>query len=180
MRASSESLYLEFENMPVKVIAIRKIPEIETAGLRIQETEPGRELTVSLWVAWELVDAGLARLADEGVSDEEWTQIHYRERFQPVGQPSPLPDDFYLKAYLTFKRNYRASESDSSSLGSLDRRKGRFRDILESRIGKIIRLASAEAAVESRFLQKEESKLYNDLYSLVSTWRKEMRELGEG
>jgi hypothetical protein len=180
LRASSESLYLEFENMPVKVIAIRKIPEIETAGLRIQETEPGRELTVSLWVAWELVDADLARLADEGVSVEEWTQIHYRERFQPVGQPSPLPDDFYLKAYLTFKRNYRASESDSSSLGSLDRRKGRFRDILESRIGKIIRLASAEAAVESRFLQKEESKLYNDLYSLVSTWRKEMRELGEG
>jgi hypothetical protein len=178
--ASSGSLYFEFENMPVKVIATRKIPEIETAGLRIQETEPGRELTVSLWVAWELVDAGLARLADDSVSDEEWTQIHYRERFQPVGQPSPLPNDFYLKAYLTFKRNRKALESDSSSLGSLDRRRGRFRDILESRIGKIIRLASAEVTVESRGLQKEESRLYNNLYSLVSTWRKEMRELGGG
>ena len=178
MGASSEPLYFGFENMPVEVIVTRKIPKIETAGLRIQETEPGRELTVSLWVAWELVDAGLARLADEGVSDEEWTQIHYRERFQPIGQPSPIPDDFYLKAYMTFKKSRRTSESDSSSLGSLDRMRGRFRDILESRIGKIIRLASAEAAVESRGLQKEESRLYNDLYSLVSSWRKEMRELG--
>ena len=55
-----------------------------------------------------------------------------------------------------------------------------YRDILESRIGKIVRLASAEAAADRRQLQPEEGTLYKDLHAIISSWREEMRELGEG
>jgi DNA replication initiation complex subunit (GINS family) len=61
----------------------------------------------------------------------------------------------------------------------LGRLRGRFRDILESRVGKIIRLSSAEATVQTRELQKEESTIYKELHELISTWRKELRKLGE-
>ena len=175
-----EAIYFEFENTPVRLVTTRKIPKIETAGLIIEETEAGRELIVNLWIAWELLEAGLARFADEGVSGEEWTQIHYRERFQPMSQPSPLPDRFYNKAYLTFKRDAKAASGDPSRIENLDRMRGRFRDILESRIGKIIRLASAEASSQARALQMEEAALYRDLHDIISSWRKEIRRLGEG
>jgi len=178
--SSAGEVSFDFENSQVRLVALRKIPEVETAGLRIEETEAGRDLTVSLWIAWELIEAGLARMADEGVSGEEWTKIHYRERFQPLGQPSPLPDDFYSKAYAAFKREAKSVIGDPSRLKNLDRMKGWFRDILESRISRIVRLASAEASPQIRALQPEEAALYKELNAIVSSWRKEMRRLGEG
>ena len=173
-----DSLHFKFENTPVKIVAIRKIPEIKTPGIIVFETDDGRTLVVPLWVAWELSEAGLAKIADEGVTDEEWTQIHYREKFQPLGQPSPLPDDFYFNAFLTFKRKAKEASGQGRQV-DLDRFRGRFRDILESRVGKIIRLSSAEATVQTRELQKEESTIYKELHELISTWRKELRKLGE-
>ena len=173
-----DSLYFKFENTPVRILAVRKIPEIMTPGIVVSETDEGRTLVVPLWVAWELSEAGLAKIIDEGVTDEEWTQIHYREKFQPLGQPSPLPSDFYFNAYLTFKRKI-GEVSEQGRQDELGRLKGRFRDILESRVGKIIRLSSAEAKVPIRELQKEETDLYKELYELISTWRKELRKLGD-
>jgi DNA replication initiation complex subunit (GINS family) len=52
-----------------------------------------------------------------------------------------------------------------------------YRDILESRISKIVRLASAEAVVKPSTLQPEESVLYSELHSIISSWREEMRKL---
>jgi DNA replication initiation complex subunit (GINS family) len=57
--------------------------------------------------------------------------------------------------------------------------RGRFRDILESRIGKITRLASAEVPAQTRGLQPEEAALYKDLFSLISSWRRSMKKLGD-
>lgn len=176
--SSMDSIYFEFENLPVRLLTTRKIPRIETAGLVIEEVEAGRDLTVNLWIAWELIEAGLARLAEEGVSDEEWTQIHYRERFQPLGKPLPLPDKFYSKVYLSFKQALKRSTGDFSRQEVLNRLKGWYRDILESRIGKVIRIASAEATAQTKSLQPEEMALYAELRELVSSWRKKMRELG--
>jgi hypothetical protein len=172
-----EALYLEFENMPVRIVATRKIPEIKTPGLDVKEAEAGMELTVNLWLAWELIEAGLARLSDGGVSDEEWTQIHFRERVQPLGQPTPLPDDFYSRAYITFKQAMKTAGDEGRQAAS-GRMKGRYRDIVESRITKIMRLASAEAKADSRRFQSEEVVLYNKLHKIIERWRSEMRELG--
>jgi hypothetical protein len=179
MPSLPDDAYFDFENMHVKIVTMHKIPEIKTPGITIMETGAENEMTVPFWVAIILIDAGLARLVDEGVSGEEWTQIHYRERFQPLGKPSPLPDDFYSKVYLTFMKEMIASESDSTRTENLERIRGRFRDILESRIGKITRLASAEVSAQTRELQPEEAALYQDLFSRISTWRKSMKKLGD-
>ena len=127
-------------------------------------------------MAWELIEAGLARLSDGGVSDGEWTQTHYRERVQPLGQPTPLPEDFYSRAYLTFRQAEKSAGDESSQTSG--RMKGRYRDIIESRIAKIMRLASAEAKANSRGLQPEELVLYEELHRIIERWRSEMRELG--
>lgn len=177
--SSTNSLAFEFENMIVNLVALRKIPEIDTAGIKVKETEAGGRLAVNLWIAWELMEAGLARLTDEVVSDEEWTQVHYRERFQPLGRPTPLPNDFFNRIYLTFKEYIRRATGDEARLAGINRTRGMYRDILESRIGKIVRLASAEAAADIRQLQPEEDTLYKDLHAIISSWREEMRELGE-
>jgi DNA replication initiation complex subunit (GINS family) len=57
--------------------------------------------------------------------------------------------------------------------------RGRFRDILESRIGKITRLASAEVPTQTRGLQPEEAALYKDLFARISSWRRSMKKLGD-
>ena len=175
--AAVGDLCFDFENMPVRLIATKKIQRMETSGIVVEETEPNRELTANLWIAWELVESGLARFADGGLAGEEWTQIHYRERLLPVGQPSPLPDGFYPRAYLTFNRMSREAGSDATRTVNLNRIRGMFRDILESRISKIARLASAEAASPSREFQPEEAALYAALKEAVSSWRGELRRL---
>lgn len=172
-----DDLRLVFENMPVRLIASRNIPKMETAGIFIGETEAGEELITSLWLAWELVEAGLARFADNGVSNDEWTKIHYRERLQPQGRLAPLPDLFYPRVYLTFKRLDKEAGGDSSRLEGLNRLRGMYRDILESRISRIVRLASAEAKVTSTALQPEEAPIYDELHNLVSSWRRKMRKV---
>jgi hypothetical protein len=175
-----DELRLVFENVPVRLVASRNIPRMETAGILIEETEASKELIVSLWLAWELVEAGLARFADFGVSNDEWTQIHYRERFQPRGRLAPLPDRYYPRVYLTFKRLEREAGGDSARLEGLNRLRGMYRDILESRINRIVRLASAEAKVSSTALQPEEVPIYDELHGLVSSWRRKMRGVALG
>jgi len=57
--------------------------------------------------------------------------------------------------------------------------RGRFKEILESRIGRIARMASAEADSPTSALQKEEEQLYDVVHRLILAWREEQRELGE-
>jgi len=169
---SIEDLLFSFENMNVRIIATRNIPEIKTPGITIKETQEGRDQTLPLWVAWELIREGMAQLIDESITDDEWTQIHYRERFQPVGKLSALPDDFYMKVYLRFLEEKKAGKS-------VERIRARFRDIVESRLGKLTRISSAEAELQGKALQPEEEILYDELHRLISKWRQEMRGLGE-
>lgn len=169
---SIKDLIFRFENMPVRIFAIRNIPEIKTPGITIEETPEGRDQTLPLWVAWELIKESLARLVDESIKDEEWTQIHYRERFQPLGKLSALPDNFYMKVYLRFLE-------EKNAIKNVERIRARFRDIVESRLGKLTRISSAEAELQGKTLQPEEEILYKMLHSMITKWRQEMRRLGE-
>jgi DNA replication initiation complex subunit (GINS family) len=76
-------------------------------------------------------------------------------------------------------RETRAAGGDSAKVENLERMRGRFRDILESRIGKITRLASSEVTSQTRALQPEESALYKDLFARISSWRRSMKKLGD-
>ena len=76
MSSSPGDAYFYFENIQVRIVTTHRVPAVETPGITIKEAGVGKEMTVPLWVAMELLDAGLARFTDEGVSGEEWTKIH--------------------------------------------------------------------------------------------------------
>ena len=171
---SSRSPSLDYDNNFVRCKAVRNIPEIETVGFKLEAVEANREFTTFYWVARELARTGLVEYVDEILDNNEWTQIHFKERINPAGPPSTLPDEFYPKAYQSF-----TTAEDLNTEINLNRTRARFRDILESRINRITRMAAAEAVSLTRVLQQEEISLYEQVHRIVSDWRESMREIGE-
>jgi hypothetical protein len=169
-----EQLILKYDNELIRLVATRKIPRIETPGLIIEEIAEGKEVTTYFWIARELVRSGLARYLKETISNSEWMQIHFKERLNPAGPPSPLPKEFYSAVYQTFTQIRDDEEKRNSH-----RMRARYREILESRIGRINRLASSEAISLTRVLTKEEYNLYDNIHQIVKTWREKMRKIGE-
>jgi hypothetical protein len=169
---------IDYENTPVRLVSLRKIQRIETPGYALEEVDERREFTAPFWVGRVLVDAGLARLGEEWVTGDEWTQIHFKERFNPGGPPAPLPKGFYPRVYLSLNQLAKEAAGDQTRVDQLNRLKARFRDILESRIGKITRLASSESAPQPGVFQPEEQRLYEEVQELISSWRRDMRGLG--
>ena len=165
---------LEYDNELVRLVATRKIPKIETLGLVLDEIPEGREFSTYFWIARELVNSGFARYVEEAISSSEWTQIHFKERLNPAGPPSQLPESFYSNAYQSFVQ----ANDDEDKKTIFHRIRARYREILESRIGRIIRLASAEAVSPTRVLQEEEYQLYSNIHRIVKAWRERMREIG--
>jgi len=165
---------LEYENNIVRCKATRNIPEIETIGFKLDPVEEYREFNTFYWVARELARNGLIEYVDATLDNNEWTQVHFKERINPAGPPGPLSDDFYSKAYQSF-----TSSEDFNDSVILNRMRARYRDVLESRINRITRLASAEADSPTRVLQSQEISLYDKVHKIVSKWRKDMREIGD-
>jgi DNA replication initiation complex subunit (GINS family) len=80
---------------------------------------------------------------------------------------------------MSLKQESKRAGGDPVRQAYLSRVRGWFRDVLESRISRVVRLASADASAPTRALQPEESLLYEELKSKISSWRREMRGLGE-
>ena len=175
--ALSNISLLEYENTSVKLVALRKIQGIETPGFVVEETDERMEFSSPFWVAVILVEAGLAKMGKEGLTSEEWTQTHFKERFNPGGPPSPLPKDFYQHAYVSLALAAKGAEGDISKQEQLNRLHARFREILESRVGKVTRIATTETSPQPGVLQPEEQVLYQELEHIISEWRREMRRL---
>ena len=171
---SPRSPSLDYENNLVRCKTVRNLPEIEIIGLKLEAIEAGREFTTFYWVARELARNGLIEYVDEILDNNEWTQVHFKERINPAGPPSPLPPEFYPKAYQSF-----TTAEDLNTEVNLNRTRARYRDILESRINRITRMAAAEAVSPPRVLQPEETSLYDRVHRIVSDWRDSMREIGE-
>jgi len=164
---------LNYENGTVKCRALRHIPCIETVGFKLEEVPPNREFTTYYWVARELMKNGLIEYLDGLLNNNEWIQIHFKERINPAGPPNPLPDGFYAKVYRTF-----TSAEHLDTKVNINRMMAQYRDILESRINKIARQAVSEAHSSTRVLQPEESYLYERIHQIVSDWRNKMRKIG--
>jgi len=170
---------IEYENAQVKLIANRRISKIETPGIVIDEVEEKREFSAPYWQAQILRDIGLAKIAEDGLTSEEWTQTHFKERFNVAGPPTVLPKDFYRRAYVSLTLSIRDSKGDQSKIDMLNRLQARFREIIESRLGKVTRLASFDSTPQQGVLQPEELALWVDLQRLIVKWRKNIRSLGE-
>lgn len=168
---------MKYENAEVKLRAVKKVPRIQTPGIEISEVQEGHEFLTRFWVAEDLVEAGLAEYSEPALSQTEWTQVHFKERINPAGPPSKLPEDFYERAYQSFLH----VKSDPEKVAYLNRIKAWYREILESRISRIVRVASSEAYSPTSLsqLSQPEYRLYNEINRVVSEWRDTMRKVGE-
>ena len=166
--------HLRYENATVFIRALQNIPKITTPGLQLNETPRDSELETYYWLARILVAEGLAEYIEEPMPSNEWTQVHFKERINPASPPGPLPDDFYARAFQSFMN----SSGDEEKESVMNRIRARFREILDSRIGRITRMAVSTADSPTSPLQREEIILYEEVHRIVSDWREKMRSIG--
>jgi len=173
------SLDFGFEHSPTKIIANRNCQEIKLAGLDVGPFEEGNEYEPYYWVALELEKSGIAHFReDENLNAAKLNKLQWSERVQAVGQISKLPEGFYprLRRYLSGLRSDAAKTPEKM----LESEKARqlTRDIVNSRLRKIVSIASAPAQTEQALmnLTGEERFLYEQLYALISQWRTQIVE----
>ncbi len=168
-----------FENSLVKVVANRTCSEIKLGGSIVGPLEEGNEYEVYYWVALELERFGIARLREEEhVDATKLNKIQWTERIQSPSQISRLPEHFYPKVrrYLSGLKTEIVRHPEK--MREYERVRQLTQDIINSRLKKIISLASAPATTENalRNLADEEKFLYERLFKLISHWKTEIIE----
>jgi len=168
------NLDFSFENSLVKIIANRNCPEIKLAGLTVGPFEEGNEYEVQYWIAQELKKAGIARFREEEMLDAaKLSKIQWKERVQTTRQVSTLPEEFYPKLRRCLKELRKEADKKLEKRKEYEKVIQLTQDIVNSRLKKIVSLASAPAQTEQvlKNLAIEERFLYEQLYALISEWR---------
>ena len=169
-----------YENSMVKIVANRNCPEIKLAGLTVGPFDEGNEYEVYFWEAKELVIAGMAHFREDDVFDAtKLFTVQFNERaFQMPGQISQMLEDFYPKLRrLIFDLMDQASKQ-SEKYQEYDRAKQLARDIVNSRLKKIVALSSAPTQSEQvlKKFTSEEKILYEQLVKIISQWKTKILE----
>ena len=166
-----------FENSSVRILANRNLQEIKLPGSTIGPFKEGNEYDVEYWVACQLVKLGVARFGKKEVLDaNRLYKIQWKERVQRIRQLSKLPDEFYpkLRRYLTGLQEELTQNQEK--MQEYNKAKQVARDIIISRLKKIVSLASAPAQTQQILenLTREERFLYQKIYELVNQWQVEI------
>lgn len=175
-------LDFNFEHSPVKIVANRNCPEIKLAGLTIGPLEEGNEYETQYWAAQELERSGIVHFReDENLNTAKLNKVQWTERVQTAGQMSRLPDDFYPKMRRCLASLRRDSARAPERMLECEKARQLIRDIVNSRLRKIVSIASAPAQTEHTLknFTKEERYLYDQLHSLISDWRMQILEYEE-
>ncbi len=167
------SMDFDFEHLSVKIVANRNCPEMKLVGFSVGPFDEGGEYETFYWVAAELEKSGVVHFReDENLSVIRLSKLQWTERVQSVGQISKLPDDFYPKLRRCLSDLKRDAKAPEKMLEN-EKAKQLARDIISSRLKKIVSMASAPAQTEQtlRNLTAEERFLYDRLYMIVNEWR---------
>jgi hypothetical protein len=183
--AAKEICTLDFcyENSLVKIVANRNCPEIKLAGLTVGPFDEGNEYEVYFWVAKELAQAGLVHFREDSILDAtQLFKAQWKEGVQIPGQISELPDDFYpiLRRFLKDVKDQATQTQQSEKFQECDRVKQLSRDIVNSRLKKIVALAAAPAQSDQvlKKLTAEERIVYDQLVKIISEWKAKILENG--
>lgn len=171
-----------FENSTAKIIANRNFPEIKLAGLNIGPFEEGNEYEVQFWIAQELEKAGVARFREEEYLDAtKLYKIQWAERVQTAGQISKLPEDFYPKLRRYLAKLKEDSAKAPEKLREYEKSGHLTQDVVNSRLKKIVSLASAPPQTEQilKNFTSEERILYERLHKFICEWRVHILKYGE-
>ena len=168
-----------YENSLVKIIANRNCPEIKLAGLTVGSFDEGNEYEVYFWVAKELSDVRIVHFREDDILDAtKLFKAQWKEGVQIPGQISELPGDFYpkLRRFISDLKEHTSKQSEKYQ--EYDRAKQLARDIVNSRLKKIVAISAAPAQSD-RVLRKftsEERIVYDQLVKIISEWKKKILE----
>jgi hypothetical protein len=174
-----DSLDFIFENSPVKVVASRNCAEIKLAGLSVGPFEEGNEYEISYWVASELAKSGIVHFHEEDQLDiGKLGKIQWTERVQTAGQMSRLPESFYPRLRRCLAELREGIAGNPEKMREYERAVQLATDIVNSRLKKIVSIASAPAQTESRLkdLTGEERLLYGRLFGVINHWKAKVLE----
>ena len=172
------SLDFSYENSLVKIVANRNCPEIKLAGLTVGPFDEGNEYEVYFWVAKELATAGMVHFREDDVLDAtKLFKVQWKEGVQIPGQISELPEDFYPKL-RRFIADLKDQASKPEKYQEHFKAKQLARDIVNSRLKKIVALSSAPAQTDQvlKKLTSEEKILFEQLVKIISQWKTEILE----
>lgn len=172
-----------YENSMVKIVANRNCPEIKLAGLTVGPFDEGNEYEVYLWVAKELAAAGMIHFREDDLLDNtKIYRINFREGKKTPDQISEVQNDFYpkLRRYLLELKDQATQSRQSEKYQEYDRTKQLARDIVNSRLKKIVSLAATPALSEQtvKNLTNEERIVYDQLVKIISEWKAKILESG--
>jgi DNA replication factor GINS len=172
-----------YENSMVKIVANRNCPEIKLAGLTVGPFDEGNEYEVYFWVAKELAQTGLVHFREDYILDAtKLFKAQWKEGVQVPGQISELPDEFYpkLRRFLKDVKDQATQSQQSEKFQECDRVKQLSRDIVNSRLKKIVALAAAPAQSDQvlKKLTTEERIVYDQLVKIISEWKAKILENG--
>jgi hypothetical protein len=162
-----------YENSLTTVVANRNFAEMKLAGVNVGPFDEGNEYQVYYWIAKELQATGIVHLREEETLDAgKLYKVQWKEGVQIPGMISELPQEFYpkLRRYLAF------AESEAvqpEKIQEYHKAKALAKDIINSRLKKIIALSSASAQSEQvlKKLTSEEKIIYDQLGKIISTWK---------
>ncbi len=179
MAAKIYTLDFCYENSLVKIVANRNCPEIKLAGLIVGPFDEGNEYDVYFWVAKDLASAGVVHFREDDILDStKLFKVQWKEGVQIPGQISDLQGDFYPKLRRFIAELKGQAQKQSEKYREYDRARQLARDIVNSRLKKIIAISAAPAQSD-HMLKKftsEERIIYEQLVKLISEWKTRILE----
>jgi hypothetical protein len=165
----------------VKIVANRNFAELKLAGLNVGPFDEGNEYDVYYWIAKTLEASGVVHMREDyNLDANKIYKVQWKEGVQIPGQISELPDDFYpkLRRYLAFAEG---DAKQPDKIQEYQKAKHLAKDIINSRLKKIIALASASAQTDqmTKKLSSEEKLIYEQLGKIINTWKTQILECQE-
>ena len=181
MPTNIERLDFCYENSLTTIVANRNFAEMKLSGLNVGPFDEGNEYQIYYWVAKELQNAGIVHIREEELLDgNKLYKIQWKEGVQIPGMISEVPQNFYpkLRRYLFFAET---EAVQPEKIQEYHKVKALAKDIVNSRLKKIIALSSASAQSEQvlKKLTTEEKIIYEQLGEIISTWKNQILQRQE-
>ncbi|MHA1207745.1 MAG: hypothetical protein ACTSSA_02055 [Candidatus Freyarchaeota archaeon] len=158
-----------FENSPVKVIVVKDYPKIEIGDIVLGPFVEGREMTLRLWEAAELVRHGIAKYKEQIKFD---LSELYKQSWSEANKPQlqQIDPNFYQRLRMYYMDpNVQDAEKEKVE--------GMVTDIISQRLSKILKIAlkGGRRSEMTKNMTEEEKWLYDKLNRLLRSWENGLR-----